>query len=268
MEFEFIDPWHSFLPREGGHVISVVGGGGKTSLLEAMAECLVDEGHKIIVTTTTRTEPLDWRGLTVVDRDDPATVVESRTEPLLFIGRIASGMQVDGKWHGLTPDEVDALGGSHPGHIVLVEADGSAGLPVKLHRDDEPPLPARTSLLMVVVGLSALEQPIARVLHRADRLPHDWLSATSEDGTWLWPTYTALLTHANGYLERLPDDVPKVLTFLQMDDCTDSIGMFGFLGEIMEQARIPLMMIGDTSGPTPRLRVACPREEGDDESAS
>ena len=38
---------------EKGHVISLVGGGGKTTLMYAMASCCARKGWKVLVTTTT-----------------------------------------------------------------------------------------------------------------------------------------------------------------------------------------------------------------------
>jgi len=58
VNFGFIDPWHQFLPRETGHVISLMGSGGKTSLMLDFAEVYMERRIPVILTTTTRCEPL------------------------------------------------------------------------------------------------------------------------------------------------------------------------------------------------------------------
>ncbi len=38
MDFRFFEPWHGFLPRDGGHVVACAGAGGKSALLTACTE--------------------------------------------------------------------------------------------------------------------------------------------------------------------------------------------------------------------------------------
>ena len=49
---------------ETGHVISLVGGGGKTTLLYALARHYSAQGQRVLVSTTPsgRLEPTPWRG--------------------------------------------------------------------------------------------------------------------------------------------------------------------------------------------------------------
>ncbi|MBU1073952.1 hypothetical protein KKG45_11960, partial [bacterium] len=49
MNFAFLDEWHGFLPRTGGHVIVVRGGGGRSDLLRAMSRVLAAEGVPVAV---------------------------------------------------------------------------------------------------------------------------------------------------------------------------------------------------------------------------
>ena len=48
-------PLEAQLPflNEKGHVVSLVGGGGKTTLLYAMAQCCAAKGWRVLVSTTT-----------------------------------------------------------------------------------------------------------------------------------------------------------------------------------------------------------------------
>jgi probable selenium-dependent hydroxylase accessory protein YqeC len=54
--------------------------------------------------------------------------------------------------------------------VVLVEADGSRMRPFKVPADHEPPVPPQTTLLVPVVGITAVNQPIAAAAHRPERV--------------------------------------------------------------------------------------------------
>ena len=52
---------------------------------------------------------------------------------------------------------------------VIVEADGSKGLPCKAHLEYEPVIPPETDRTILVVGASGFGQPIAQAAHRPER---------------------------------------------------------------------------------------------------
>lgn len=52
---------------------------------------------------------------------------------------------------------------------VLVEADGSRGLPLKAHLSHEPVLPQEAGQVIAVLGLTGLGRPIAEAAHRPER---------------------------------------------------------------------------------------------------
>ncbi len=258
MDFQFLDAWDAFLPAEPGHVVALFGGGGKTALLEACAAALGRRGAPVAVTTTTRTEPLAWPGLETREWADLAAGRGGPAPGCVFVRR---GVLPDGKWEGLAPDEVDRLDALLPGRVTLVEADGSAGLPVKLHRADEPVWPGRASLAIAVLGLSAIGEPAADVLHRHGRLPAPWLPEDPR-APWTWELMFTLLAGPGGYLARVPRGVPAAVALLQLGSCADSVGLFGFLGRVMGEAGVPLVVLGELDGRVPSLRTAC-RSEAD-----
>ncbi len=259
-DFAFLPAWHDFLPREGGHVIAVFGGGGKTSLLRALAARYGEEGLPVLLTSTTRTEPLAWPGLQVREVDGPSAGAagDLPAGPVF----VRAGLHPDGKWRGLPPDRVDALSEAHRGRILLVEADGSAGLPVKLHRPGEPVWPGRTSLALAVVGLAAVGRPLAEVLHRQAGPRPAWLRGVAADAPWTWDLTFRLLAGEGGYLERVPAGVPTVLVLTQLSGQADSVGLFGFAGRMMAEAGVGLIVFAELAADPPRLRTAYRAGEG------
>jgi len=253
VNFGFVDPWHQFLPREAGHVISLMGSGGKTSLLQNLAEVYLEIGLPVVLTTTTRSEPLSG-----VEALDVAELDKEDTDRLPDVFFLHGGLTTDGKWDGLPPETVDELGRL----IVLVEVDGAAKLPVKLHREGEPVWPGRTSLAIVVMGTAAVGSQAGKILHRFGQV--DWapLNDLKTWTVWEWDHALTLLVEPGGYVSQVPEGIPCVLALTGMGEQSDSIGLFAFVGQAMENPRLSLTMFCDLEGDQPVIRTAY-NEESD-----
>lgn len=139
-------------------VTSVIGSGGKTSLLAALARELPGT---VVLTTTTHILPFAGVPLvTSADADDVrAALAESRV--------VGVGSQVEKNGKLVTPElGIDALA-SLADH-VLVEADGARRLPLKAHAPWEPVIPACSGRTIVVFGASGLGRPVRDVVHRPE----------------------------------------------------------------------------------------------------
>ena len=251
MNFAFVGPWHLFLPQDGGHVVAVAGSGGKTTLLRVFAATYGELGVPTILTTTTRTEPLAeftpvlWADLV----EDPDLVPADAF--------VHAGIADDGKWLGVEPEQADRLGELLPGRVVLAEVDGAAKHPVKLYRNGEPVWPRRTSLAVVVMGTAAIGAQAGRVVHRLGRITDGPLSSLSSDEIFTWDHLRDLLLDVGGYLAQVPEQVPTILALTGMDDLTDSIGLFEFVGHAMDHERLPLTLFLGLGEMGPDLRTAC-----------
>jgi probable selenium-dependent hydroxylase accessory protein YqeC len=257
VNFGFIDPWHQFLPRQSGHVISLMGSGGKTSLLLDFADVYRQSGTPVILTTTTMSENLpgveafEFSGLAAMGR-------ESLPDYFFLHG----GLNPDEKWAGLSPETVDELGRLFPERTVLVEVDGAAKLPVKLHRQGEPVWPARTSLAIIVMGTAAVGSQAGGILHRFGRVDWPPLSELESWTVWEWDHQLKLLKEPGGYLSRVPEGIPCVLAMTGMGEQPDSIGLFDFVGRAMENPRLPLAMFCDLNAEPSVIRTAYNEENG------
>ena len=147
----------------GDHeLVSLVGGGGKTTVLFALGAQLAGT---VVLTTTTKMgrdrtgghEPL------LAPTDDVLKrALASRRVVLAWRAvaeRKALGMepQVCDRWFGLAD------------HVV-VEADGSRRMPFKAPLDYEPVVSSRTTTLVVCVGAAALGAVISEECQRPDRV--------------------------------------------------------------------------------------------------
>ena len=143
----------------GRGVTSVIGSGGKTSLLAALARELPGT---VVFTTTTHILPFTGVPLvTSANADDVrAALAGSRV--------VCVGSQAEKNGKLVTPElgmDVLAALADH----VLVEADGSRRLPLKAHAPWEPVIPACSGRTILVLGASGLGRPVREVVHRPER---------------------------------------------------------------------------------------------------
>lgn len=160
-------PFESF--RIPGPCLSVIGSGGKTTLLRRLSETLPGT---VILTTSTHIFP--FPGIPLVDtgtENAPGSRerVLREIRAALSRGRVLclGSLQPSGKL--ASPEAVlsfeDLLGETD--HL-LVEADGAAGRPLKAHRPWEPVVPACSDLTVCVAGASGIGRPAALACHCPD----------------------------------------------------------------------------------------------------
>jgi molybdenum cofactor cytidylyltransferase len=150
---------------ERPELVALVGGGGKTSLMFALAAELPG---RTVITTTTRIFAAQMKRA-------PAVVYAEELSPLpaaldehgrcLVVGRVEGD-----KAFGVDPDLPARLLARPDVDWVLVEADGSRMRPVKAPAGHEPVVPPETTLLVPVAGIDALEGPLEQVAHRPERV--------------------------------------------------------------------------------------------------
>jgi molybdenum cofactor cytidylyltransferase len=145
-------------------LVSIVGGGGKSSLLFALGEELPG---RVVLTTTTRIFAAQMNLVTACSLDDPdweARIADGGAA-ILVVGGIEGERAVG------IPRELPARILARPDvDWVVVEADGSRMLPVKAPAEHEPVIPEKTSLLVIVVGIDALARPVGEIAHRPERV--------------------------------------------------------------------------------------------------
>jgi probable selenium-dependent hydroxylase accessory protein YqeC len=107
------------------------------------------------------------------------------------------------KLAGFAPCDLTRLVAAEVAEYVLVEADGSAGRPLKAHLAHEPVLSSCADLVIVVVGLRGIGGPATdEHIHRAA----EWCARA---GRTVGETVTAedvarLVFHPEGYLAKVP----------------------------------------------------------------
>jgi probable selenium-dependent hydroxylase accessory protein YqeC len=140
-------------------VISLVGSGGKTTIMFALARELVSLGKRIVTTTTTRILiPTNQQSSHLVLGTEEAVIIDEVRHKINIYQHVtvASRKFDDFKLKGIEPELVDKLADNKNISHIIVEADGSAGRPLKAPNDSEPVIPSRTSLVIAVGGVDGL----------------------------------------------------------------------------------------------------------------
>lgn len=141
---------------EQGHVVSLVGGGGKTTLLYAMARHCAAKGWRVLVSTTTHIQ--------CPERSWART--EAQREALWAAGQFAvAGAPAEGGKLTRLPALQEWMAQAD---AVFLEADGAKHLPCKAPAAHEPVLLPESDLVLAVAGLSAVGRPLREVCFRLE----------------------------------------------------------------------------------------------------
>ena len=139
-------------------VTAIIGGGGKTTLMECLAEELSAQA-RVIVCTTTHIYP---------EQNMPCLVSTSEAEIAAELARTrcvcVGSVSESGKYSApeLPFRTLCALAS-----YVIVEADGSKRLPLKAHAAHEPVIPPEANQTILVVGASGFGRPMRESDRRA-----------------------------------------------------------------------------------------------------
>jgi probable selenium-dependent hydroxylase accessory protein YqeC len=167
----------SALTLARGMTLSVVGAGGKTSLIFALARELAARNHSVLVTTTTGIFHPDHGGQPY-DRlviGDISTLCPPPPKPGQIVVAAKSHDPETKKLKGYSPGVLAGVQKSDFFDYILIEADGSKRLPIKAPAGHEPVIPPWTDMVIGCIGLDCLGRPIGQTAHRPE-----WFTAITK----------------------------------------------------------------------------------------
>ncbi len=191
----------ALLDIQSGHVVALIGAGGKHTLMDRLGRELHEAGRPVVLTSTTnlhrhanfaaigvvQTEvERDWvaRLREAIERDRRALLVGDDMGPAMF--------------RGVDPETVVRTRRAVPDAVVIVKADGARKRMLKAPAAHEPVFPPDTDLCMLVQTLAALGKPVNdHYVHRLDVVRNLTSDETIRTGT-------IVDVIRGGYLERLP----------------------------------------------------------------
>jgi molybdenum cofactor cytidylyltransferase len=210
-------------------VISVVGAGGKTSLIFAWARELASAGKNVVITTTThmyRPERMEEDGIRIVVSDDPERPDKVSAPPAEVLDSLR--------------DTAD---------VVLIEADGSRRMPLKWPADREPVIPDYTDVTVCVAGLSALGRRTADVVYNAEGLP-DVLKRETADMNLIHAIVSSRDGGQKGvrgdfrvFMNQVDDDIDRLAAAYRMQQIFAVMGIQSAWGTLMpEEPKIAVIL--------------------------
>jgi probable selenium-dependent hydroxylase accessory protein YqeC len=199
--------------------IALVGGGGKTTLMFALAEELRRNGKRVITSTTTKVwhrEALQYEKVLLVE--DEADWKNKAKEALSWEGLVFVGKAIldSGKVEGISPSVADEIFYDSKAQYVVVEADGSAGHPLKAPAEHEPVISSSVTMVVAMMGLEAMSARLDEAT--AFRVEQVRKVTGLESGSILTPkALTSVFLHPAGLFKGTPDRARRVV-FLNKGD--------------------------------------------------
>jgi molybdenum cofactor cytidylyltransferase len=200
----------------GDHeLVSIVGAGGKSTILFTLGRDLAAASGRVILTTTTKMaadqiiEPTCWS-------DDP-TEVEKVLEP----GRplfVVTG-EVPGKVTGPTAEASDRLFLETTADHLVVEADGARSMSIKAPADHEPVIPGLSTTVIVVAGVDAIGHPISEVAFRPNLVAK--IAGIAEDDPLTIEDAARVLLHPTVGLKSIPPTARVVMAITKVTPETE-----------------------------------------------
>ncbi len=196
--------------------VAIVGAGGKTSLMFALAEAAP---KPVCLTTTTKLAREECQGnfnhrLFSEFEVDPAASLERAKINLITNPLDSSGQ----KWLGLSLSQADRLISfcRREGAICLIEADGARHLSLKAPAAWEPVIPDQVDLVIIVVGLSAIGKPLnAKTVFRPELFSN--LTGLPIGAPIQLDHIVSMLNHPEGGLQGIPQKSRAAVVFNQED---------------------------------------------------
>jgi probable selenium-dependent hydroxylase accessory protein YqeC len=144
-------------------MISLVGAGGKTTLLYALGRELSALRSGVIMTTTTKIFEPEPSPFFLLFLYTELSVIKKWVAEHMHLHRsllLARERLPNGKLEGIPPEWAEEIFSMDGVSAIINEADGSAGRPLKAPREGEPVIPKNTTLLVPLVGIDGMGCPL------------------------------------------------------------------------------------------------------------
>jgi probable selenium-dependent hydroxylase accessory protein YqeC len=247
------------LDIRGKEVISLVGAGGKTTLMYRLAKELLLAGKKVVTATTTKImEPSS--------EETPCLFVHSDEEKLRQLAlqhidqfrhvTLAQERLEARKLKGISPELADLLWNSPEIDMVIIEADGAAGRPVKAPREWEPVIPSHTTLVIGLLGVDGVGKELNEEnLFQAERISQ--LTGILMGEKMTCKGMALLVVHPQGIFKGAPHASRRV-AFINKVDVPEGIRWGRDIGkEILEKGspQIERVILGRLKSELPVAEV-------------
>ncbi len=216
-----------------GELICLVGAGGKTTLMFAMARELASQEGLVITTTTTKIfhpSPAESPHVLISDNEEDINdFILERGKELSHLTLASEKIEASGKLKGFDPELVSRLSRLGPVCYTIVEADGAAKRALKAPDIRfEPVIPLKTSLVIPIVGIDALGCRLEEEYVFRSKIAAE-LTGTAPGEVVSLDTITTLMTHHSGITHGSPADA-RIIPFINKTDIDEGLSKGRELG--------------------------------------
>lgn len=138
-------------------LVSIIGGGGKTTTLYELSKILSTD-YRVLVTSTTAMFRPDSKQVNDIYFNELPNINPDLNGVVGFFSHVHE--ENDQKVKGVEPSVLDAFVMEKRPMIILNEADGAKHRPIKAHLEHEPVIPETTDIVIVVLGLDGFGKPV------------------------------------------------------------------------------------------------------------
>ena len=227
-------------------VIALVGAGGKTSLMYALAREILARNETVISTTSVKIAPpiSNQSPKLLLLEDDPD--LKELPEQLARFRHVTVGRAIippHGKLDGIPELTIGRC--LDAADKVIVEADGAARLPIKAPEDWEPVIPSFANLVIPVVGLDCVGKPASE--DRVFRIGRFLALTGLRRGEIISPESVAkLLSSEDGALKGIGADASVIPFLNKLDLLVDSAAVEAIVRNVTELTdRIQRVVVGE-----------------------
>jgi probable selenium-dependent hydroxylase accessory protein YqeC len=201
MQMPFYSLIHADPQKIRGQIVSVIGGGGKSSLLQKIGKELAEKNLRVILTSTTKFQPFPQIGIVLIRQGDSYASELDILLTELKIAQVAKDYYEKDRFVGINILDVQEL--SRFADVVLIEADGSRQRSLKTHKEHEPVIPPFSTSVIVISGCDVVGESLNdRQVHRSELFSEKWQLPI---GTKLTPEIISKeLLSPHSYLRNVP----------------------------------------------------------------
>ncbi|MGB5822611.1 MAG: selenium cofactor biosynthesis protein YqeC [Proteocatella sp.] len=211
-------------------IISIVGSGGKTTLMYSLAQELSQNGKKVIITTSTKIFfPPAYPVILLQNHTESSPADKERFLLDLSHSLEANAICVTGilcephmederqKLCSFQASGITASQFLEVADYVLIEADGSKHMPLKFPNLNEPVIPDDSDMIIAVVGLWCIGRPIKEVCHRyelaCDFLASEYKRPVDSDHIVTCTDVKKIVCSPSGYKKNIKNRPFKIVAF-------------------------------------------------------
>ena len=188
-------------------MISLVGAGGKTSLMFRLARELSTQGGTVLSTTTTKIYTPSRKQSSVVMISESARDLAIEARKILRLkSHVSAGsglIPFQHKLKGFSPEIIEAIWQSGIFRWIVVEADGAAGKSLKAPAAHEPVIPQCTNWVIGMVSLAAVGKPLTGKWVFRPQLVSK-ITGLALGASITESAVAEVLTHPNGIMKGFP----------------------------------------------------------------